>query len=169
MGTLGDPMRTRKLLAALLMGMAGMLFAPCTMLGQAPAAWFGTWKLDLAKSVYDPGPAPYKRAVSQIEPYEDGMKITYDLIADRGQTTHVEWVGKFDGQDYVVEGVDYVLTNAYSQIDANTYQVVVKVDGQITSVSHIALSPDGKTMTTETDGENQNGQELRTTTVYEKQ
>ena len=29
---------------------------------QVPSTWFGTWRLNVEKSTYDPGPAPYKRA-----------------------------------------------------------------------------------------------------------
>jgi hypothetical protein len=81
----------------------------------------------------------------------------------------VEWTGKFDGRDYAVEGVDYPLTNAYTQIDADTLKRVAKVDGQITSVSRITLSPDHRTMTTVTESSNTQGQPVTTTTVYEKQ
>lgn len=136
---------------------------------QAPSAWFGTWKLDVAKSIYNPGPAPYKRVTSHIEPYEGGIKASYDFVGWRGETTHVEWIGKFDGHDYAVEGVDYPLTNAYAQIDENTFKDVAKVDGQITSVSRITLSPDQKTMTMVTESSDAQGHPVTTTTVYEKQ
>src|SRR5438105_4352197 len=81
-------------------------------LGQAQAPWFGTWKLNLAKSVT--GSNRFKRVTSRIEPTEDGLIVIYDMVGLRGGITHMEWTGKFDGKDYPVEGVDYVLTNAYT-------------------------------------------------------
>jgi hypothetical protein len=81
----------------------------------------------------------------------------------------MEWTGKFDGQDYAVEGLDEPRTNAYTQIDENTFRDVAKVDGQITSVSRITLSPDHKIMTMVTESTNAQGQTVITTTVYEKQ
>jgi hypothetical protein len=143
--------------------------SPISLKAQAPTAWFGTWKLNVAKSTYNPGPAPYKRATSHIEPYEGGIKDSDDFVMWRGETVHVEWTGKFDGRDYAVEGVDYPLTNAYTQIDEDTLKRVAKVDGQITSVSRITLSTDHMTMTTVTESSDTQGQPVTTTTVYEKQ
>lgn len=153
--------------AAIIIGLLASISA-ISLKAQAPSAWFGTWKLDIAKSVY-PGAAPYKRVTSSIEPYEGGIKASYDFVGWRGETTHVEWTGKFDGRDYPVEGVDYPLTNAYMQIDESTFKDVAKVDGQITSVSRITVSPDHKTMTMVTESSNVQGQPVTTTTVYEKQ
>jgi hypothetical protein len=142
---------------------------PISVTAQAPTAWFGTWKLNVAKSIYNPGPAPYKRATSHIEPYEGAIRDSDDFVRWRGETVHVEWTGKFDGRDYAVGGVDYPLTNAYTQIDEDTLKIVAKVDGRITSVSRITLSPDHKTMTMVAESSNTQGQRVTTTTVYEKQ
>jgi len=138
-------------------------------MAQAPTSWFGTWKLNAAKSIYNPGPAPYKRSTSHIEPYEGGIKASYDFVGWRGEALHMEWIGKFDGRDYAVEGLDEPRTNAYTQIDENTFKDVAKVDGQITSVSRITLSPDHKIMTMVTESSNTQGQPVITTSVYEKQ
>ncbi len=143
--------------------------SPTSLKAQEPTPWFGIWKLNVPKSVYNPGPAPYKRATSRIEAYEGGIKDSDDFVRWRGETLHVEWTGKFDGRDYAVEGVDYPLTNAYTRIDEDTLKVVAKVDGQITSVSRITLSSDHKTMTMVTESSNAQGQPVTTTTVYEKQ
>src|SRR5207244_2654031 len=95
---------------------------------QAQAPWFGTWSLNFAKSTGSSDPR-YKKVTSRIEPWKDGLKVTYDAIGTRGGITHMEWAGSFDGKDYPVQGVDYVLTNAYSRVDDHTYEIVVKVDG----------------------------------------
>src|SRR5438105_2192170 len=87
--------------------------------------WFGTWKLNFEKSTQDRN-ARFKRATSKIEPLEDGLRVTYDLVGIRGGVTHLEWTGKFDGKDYPVEGVDYVLTNAYRRLDDRSYEIVSK-------------------------------------------
>lgn len=135
---------------------------------QAPPAWFGTWKLNVAKSVYNPGPPPYKRATYTIEPSQDGVKVTYDLIHPRGGVTHLEWSGRFDGKDYAVQGLDQYVTYAYRPVGDGVYEVVVKIDDRVTGLSTISLSPDAKTMTTTTRGKGARGQDVSTTTVYEK-
>jgi hypothetical protein len=130
--------------------------------------WFGTWKLNFEKSTVDRD-VRYKRAVTKIEPWEDGLKVSYDLIGVRGGVTHMEWIGKFDGKDYPVQGVDYVLTNAYSRIDEHSYQILTKIDRQVSSTAKVVISPDGKTLTTVTTGKNAQGAAVQTTTIYERQ
>ena len=78
----------------------------------------------------------------------------------RGGITHLEWTGKFDGTDYPVQGVEVVVTNVYRRVDDRTYEVVQKVDGEVSVTARMAVSPDGKTLTTVTSV--QNGQ---TTTI----
>ncbi|HLQ76065.1 MAG TPA: hypothetical protein VK210_01855 [Terriglobia bacterium] len=130
---------------------------------------FGTWKLNIAKSVYNPGPPPYKRTTCRIEPTPDGLKVIYDMVGIRGGVTHIEWTGKFDGRDYPVEGLDYVLTNAYTRIDDRTYDVMVKLDGSKAATARISISPDGRTLTTVTTARNAEGRNVNTTTVYDRQ
>ena len=125
--------------------------------------------MNLARSVYDPGPPPYKRSTCRIEPAQDGLKVIYDMIGVRGGVTHIEWAGKFDGRDYPIEGVDYVLTNAYTRVDDRTYDVVVKVDGSKAATAGISISPDGRTLTTVTTARNAQGRNTNTTTVYDRQ
>ncbi len=127
------------------------------MMAPAQAPWFGAWKLATNSD-------RYKRVTSKIEPWGDGLKVTYDMVGTRGGVTHMEWTGKFDGRDYTVQGVDYVLTNAYSLIDDHSYKIVVKVDGAAVATATIEISPDGKKLTTVTTEKNTNS-----TTVYEKQ
>src|SRR5262245_16893408 len=130
--------------------------------GQTQAPWFGTWQLQNPDS-------RYKRVTSRIEPSaNDGLTVIYDMVGARGGVTHMEWTGKFDGKDYPVQGVDYVLTNAYMRIDDDGYQIVVKVDGAVVATAKVVVSPDGKTLTTVTTEKNAQGKDVSSTTVYER-
>jgi hypothetical protein len=121
------------------------------------APWLGTWKLSKPD-------ARYKRVITRIEPWEDGIRVTYDMVGTRGGVTHMEWTGKFDGKDYPVEGVDYVLTNAYKLINDHSYEIVIKVEGSVAATAKVEVSPDGKTLTTVT------SQKSGTSTaIYDKQ
>jgi hypothetical protein len=143
---------------------------------QGLEAWFGTWTLNLAKSVYVPGPPPYTRASYTIAPWNDGspgaesrgLKVTYDMVHPRGGTTHLEWIGKFDGNPYQLQGVDEYVTYAYRRIDDRIYEVTVRIDDRRAATSTVTLSPDGKTMTTTTSGRDAAGRAVTTTTVYER-
>jgi hypothetical protein len=135
---------------------------------QVPPALLGEWRLSVEKSVYVPGPAPYRRGTMVVEMLGDQVRFSYDLVRPRGGTQHMEWTGRFDGSDYMVQGVDDYVTYAYTMVDANTYEVVTKLEGETAAVSRVTISPDGRTVTTTTGGKNPRGEEITNTTVYEK-
>ena len=134
----------------------------------SPASWSGVWRLDVRQSSVDRD-LPYKRGTCKIEPWEDGLKVTYDFVGTRGGVTHMEWIGKFDGRDYRVQGVDYILTNAYALVNDRSYEIAVKVDGALSATTRVTISPDGKTLTAVTTQKNARGDTVQTTMVYEKQ
>ena len=135
---------------------------------QADDRWLGTWFLNLAKSVYVPGPAPYKRGTWTIERAGEALKMTYDLVAVRGGVTHMEWSGRLDGAAYRLQGPDVVVTYAYTQMDALTLDLVVTIDG-IPSVSgRVVRSVDGRSITATTSSRNARGEAVTTKSVYEK-
>jgi hypothetical protein len=134
---------------------------------QAP--WFGTWRLNPARSTKRPEASPYKRVTTRIEPSGDGLKVTYDMVGTRGGVTHMEWAGRFDGRDYAVQGADYVLTNAYRRIDDQRYEIAIKVDGAAAATAVATVSADGRTLTVETTERGAKGAVITTTAVYERQ
>jgi len=145
-----------------------IFFGLLIVAGDARAPWFGTWKLNPAKSITN-SDARFKRLTLKIEPWEDGLRVVYDMVGTRGGVTHMEWTGKFDAKDYPVQGVDYVLTNAYTVLNDHSYQILLKVDGAVAATATVVISPDGKTLTTTTTEKNARGQSVMTTTVYEKE
>lgn len=130
--------------------------------------WFGTWRLNLDKSVYQPGPAPYKRATMNVERVDGKVRFSYDFVHPRGGVQHLEWTGSFDGEDYIVQGADEYITYAYKPIGDRVYEIVAKMDGQVAAVARVTLSSDGRTLTTVTRRKNSIGQDVTTTTVHEK-
>jgi hypothetical protein len=125
-----------------------------------PDAWFGSWALNVARSTYASGDAPYKRAAYRIERAGDGFRVIYDMVHPRGGTTHLEWAGRMDGRDYPLQGVDQAITYAYTPAGRDAWDIVVKIDGRVAARSRVTLSVDGRTMTTTTAGN---------VTIYEKQ
>ena len=136
--------------------------------GQERQPWFGTWSLDLSQPAQNSQPPRYKRVTSRIEPWADGLKVTYDMVGIRGGVTHWEWIGKFDGKDYLIQGVDTVLTNAYTRIDGNNYEIVVKLDGAVVATSRVGVSPDGNTLRVATNERIAGGQTVKTSAVYKR-
>jgi hypothetical protein len=144
-----------------------ILFLSAISVGQNQDSWFGTWRLNPAKSTGLTN-SPYKRVTQKIGSWEDGFRVIFDMVGVRGGVAHVEWNGRFDGKDYPVQGIDYVMTNAYSRIDDRNYSIVTKHEGQTTSTVKVTVSSDGRTLTAVTTGKNPQGESMSTTAVYDR-
>ena len=134
---------------------------------QDPAV--GTWKLNLAKSKYSPGPAP-KANTMKIEPYgKGGQMVTTDGANAQGAPTHLEWSGEFDGKDYPLKGSQAADTASAKRIDPNTVEFRGKKGAKVTVTTRGTVSKDGKTTTATTTGRNAKGQRIKNVEVYDKQ
>jgi hypothetical protein len=152
--------------------MATLLVASL-VITQPTDPWLGTWKLNVTKSKFNPGPPP-KSNTLRIEPVAGGsQKHTFDGVNAEGQTTHSEWVVKFDGTDVAVQAVapptKTVTTNAFRRLDDRSFEAIAKRDGKRTVTSRVVISRDGKTMTQTTTGTNAQAQTVNNTTIWEKQ
>jgi len=144
--------------------------ALCFVVGVALAAdvSLGTWKVNVAKSKYSPGPAPKAQTV-KYEATGDNMKITVDGTDAAGKPIHNEWTGKFDGKDYAVKGDPDTDMRAYRRMDDYTMEIVAKKAGRVTTTTKSVYSKDGKTRTSTATGTDPRGQKVDNTIVYEKQ
>jgi hypothetical protein len=156
----------RVLVAALSIG---LLAWPRAVTAELDAPWFGTWRLDAENSTVRPGPSEYARTTLHIEPWAEGLKVSYDMVGTRGGRTHIEWTGALDDADYPVQGVDSVMTNAYRRVDEQTYAITVKVDGRPVATTRVAVSGDGRTLTAVTSERDAAGRTLTATAVYDRQ
>ena len=136
---------------------------------QAPSTkdqpWFGWWQQVPPDSPWF-NPWPYQNVTLRIEPWNDGLRVVYDMVRRRGGITHMEWIGRFDGRDYPVQGVDYVLSNAYRRLSDRSYEIVVRVDGREVAVATAVVSADGSTLTVDTNERDARGQTRHTRAVY---
>ncbi len=135
---------------------------------QAADNWMGTWKLNLAKSTYSPGPAP-KANTARYEASEGGMKAVTDGVSADGKPTHTEFTAKYDGKDYSYTGNPNVETISVRRIDDDTYEATLKSKGKVTMTSRNAISKDGKTRTQTQTGTDAKGGAVRNTVVYDRQ
>src|SRR5688572_28801947 len=135
----------------------------------APAApWFGTWQLVQTPPASRFDTPAYKKTTLRIEPWEDGLRVVYDMVRTRGGITHVEWQGRFDGRDYPVQGMDYFLTNAYRPLDDRSYEIIIKVDGRVAANAIAVVSPDGKVLTVTTIEKDASGRTVKTNAEYRR-
>jgi hypothetical protein len=127
------------------------LFLLCTFVSAALAAdlpYAGKWKVNLAKSDFGQ------------------TTVTYEsLPGGEWQTTAFGVTYKFrmDVKDYpdTMGG-----TNSWKVVDANTWEMVAKVNGKVTSTDTLKLSADGKTLTDTGKQMKPDGGTLDGTTVY---
>lgn len=128
----------------------------------------GTWRLNVAKSKYTPGPAP-KRVTLTIEGLPEGRKVTSDGIGANGNPTHTEYTANFDGKDSPIKGDPDLETVALTRVDAYSYERIGKKAGKVVQTLNIIVSKDGKTLTSTGKGTNAQGQAYNNVQVFEKQ
>ena len=140
----------------------------------APAAWaqdsdpgMGTWKLNLAKSKYKPGPPP-KSLVVKFEPAGKGVKTSSDFVNAEGQKTVAVYTAQYDGKDYPLTGSAIADTVALKKLDGGKIERVDKKGGKPVQTFVRSVSADGKTMTITHQGKNAKGEPFDNVLVLEK-
>ncbi len=145
------------------------LLTICVALGAAEDPLIGTWKLNVAKSKYSPGPPP-QRETLKFEPYGDnGIKVTAEITDAQGKTTVTEYSGSFDGKDVSVTGSEDADTASMKRIDAYTTERTYKKGGRVTNTARRVVSKDGKALTVTAKGTNAKGQSVNNVAVFDKQ
>jgi len=165
-------MRTR--LVVVCFGALAVL-ALLTVTAMAADMLVGTWKLNVAKSKYSPGPPPQSNTL-KVETIDGGIKLLGDGVDSQGKKTHNEYTARYDGKDYptkpMLDGklnptaADMV---SWKKIDDYTYEVTGKLKGKTLGVTRVVVSKDGKSLTATATGTNAQGQKVNSTTMFEKQ
>lgn len=159
--------------AARRIGYAGavVLMGCAVASAQAKDPLMGTWKLNRAKSIFSPGPAPVSRTM-KFEPAGDGVKHVTETFVNNGSGTdegvHVtQYTATFDGRDYTIQGsaLDRV---SLKRMNSRNVERSGKVAGEITETQTWSVSADGKVLTVTTNGSSDAG-EYRRVEVFEKQ
>ena len=128
----------------------------------------GTWKLNLAKSKFSPGPPPKSQTLT-FEGAGQDLKNTAETIDAQGQATKTVFMHIYDGKPHPTTGNVVFDATTYTQIDAyHVNWVRSKAEKAVQAGSNV-ISSDGKTFTVTTDGTGANGQPISSVAVYEKQ
>ena len=129
----------------------------------------GTWKLNVAKSKYDPGPAPQSQTL-MVEPVGKGEKLTSEVTTADGKKVTSTYTANYDGKDYPLVGstlgADKV---SLKRFDLRTTERTDKKDGKVIQAIRRVVSADGKTMTATAKGTNAEGKPMNNVAVFEKQ
>jgi hypothetical protein len=147
---------------------AGVLAVTMMATAQTKDPFVGTWRLNLVKSKYNPGPPPKSTTVT-YEAAGQGYKVSVKAEPASGPAQQWSYTSNLDGKDTPVTGnnpnADMI---AVKRIDANTLEAVNKKGGKVTTTQKNVVSADGKTRTVTTTGTDAQGQKVNNVTVFEK-
>ena len=130
----------------------------------------GTWKLDLSRSTFSPGPAPGSQTVTFLAT-ADGLAALLQGVGADGKAINPDVSNVaiiFDGKDHPTPMPGYEVS-AWQRVDANTYRVVRKKAGKIVLTSVNVVSKDGTTMTITTTGIGADGKPVNNVRVFVRQ
>lgn len=147
---------------ALVLVLGGMALAQSNPL-------IGTWKVNLAKSKYDPGPPPMSETWV-FEAWEtDGVKLTATGVQADGTRATAGFSGHYDGKDYKNTGNPDIDTAVLKRVNANTTTFTGKKSGKVVGTGKLVVSKNGKMMNVTGTFMNAKGQKVHNVTVFEKQ
>jgi hypothetical protein len=105
----------------------------------------GTWRLDVAKSKYSPGP-PLKSETRTYTRDEAGVQGRIDRQYADGRREVIDYRADFD-REVPVSGTKAYDAVRLKRIDAYTTEGVLSHAGRVFGVSRRVISTDGQTMT----------------------
>ena len=128
----------------------------------------GTWKLNVAKSTYRPGPAP-KGETRIYEAASEGIKVTVKTLEPDGRAVTIHVSANYDGKDYPVNGGGEISAIALKKVDEYKAESTL-MHGSIPVATAVReVSKDGKTMTIMYKGTDRHGQSVNNKAVYDRE
>jgi hypothetical protein len=145
---------------------AFILYTPLLAFAQTDAT-VGKWKVNLAKSKYDPGPPPKSETRTYEASGKNGIKGRFDRIDATGKMITITYDAQYDGNDYAYHGPDADMI-ALTRPQPNVIDATLKRNGKVVQTTHSVISPDGKTRTQTVTGTNAQGQKISNTVVFDR-
>ena len=129
----------------------------------------GSWKVDSAKSKYNPAGLAPKSVSVKSSAVGKGLNVVVDVVDNTGKPLHYEYTVTYDSRDVPVIGDPGRDTTAMKKIDDFTFEQTNKKGGKVTTVSRWVYAKDGKSRTQITTGVNPQGEKINNTVVWVKQ
>lgn len=127
----------------------------------------GTWKLNEAKSQIPAGAG--KNTMVVYSAAGDMIKVTTDGVDGKGNPSHSEWTGKFDGKPYPVTGNSGSDSRSVLAKGERTLELTNMNGGKTVSTGKVELAKDGKSRTLDIDGTSADGKKYKAKYAYDKQ
>jgi hypothetical protein len=134
------------------------------------AMWVGTWKLNLAKSTFRPGPPPRSFTMTGVAS-GPGVTVTGNAVTASGVATQYAFTVNFDGKFHPITGTSVADSAAVFTIDPYTFESASTKDGTLVQVSTFRFGMDGRSLTIATRGLSMSaaGQRVDNIFVFDKQ
>ena len=155
--------------AWVMLGALALTAVPAAVMAQMAEPIVGTWKLDVAKSTYKPGPAP-KSTTIVVEQAGKGIKVAVDAV--NADSSPLKWgfTTVRDGKtEAPVTGNPLFDTVTSTRDSANAGTNLYKKGGKLVMTSKVAVAADGKTMTVTSTGTDAKGQAVNNVAHYTRQ
>jgi hypothetical protein len=130
----------------------------------------GTWKLNVEKSKYNPGPAP-RSLTRTLEAQGENVKYSFEGVSAEGTGVAYSFTVAFDGKESPITGSMPGGADAISikRIDASTFEATLTKAGKVIGTAKSEISKNGKITTVTAQGTNAEGQATTSSAVYDKQ
>ena len=109
---------------------------------QSPDPAIGTWRLNVSKSRYEPGPAPKKETITFAQVGSD-TKVIITGIDGRANMIATEQSANCDGREYPIVGSPYYDTVVGTRVDARSAEALRKKAGKVVQTARRVISSDG--------------------------
>ena len=151
------------------MALLGLAAAGLPQLGFAQSSpLIGTWKLNLDKSKFSPGPPP-RSSTGTFTQDGQNIRATNQTIDAQGNPVTTVFMHIYDGQPHPTTGSPDVDASAYTRVDANTIIYTRLKAGKLIAIGTFVMSQDGKTLTFTLTGTDASGRLGTNVAVYDKQ
>ena len=132
--------------------------------------FLGTWRLNVKKSKFAPGP-PRKSETRIVVTGPSGMRVSVDRVNEDGSTQEFEYTTNLDGKSYPITGQGpYGADSISANLTApNTIQSTLTKNGKVVATATTTVSNGGRVLTITTKGTDAQGKHFTTVGVYDKQ
>lgn len=157
-----------RILAPALVCSAALAASSLLAAGGTSSPFDGSWKLNVAKSQFNPGPPP-REILRTYKVADDAIIMTINGTRGDGSTIAARARFKLNGADSHYSGTASMDTVSVTAVDARTWSATAKKQGKLLNQSIFAVSADGKTLTQTLQGRNSDGIAVDDVLVYERQ
>jgi hypothetical protein len=147
-----------------------MTLLPVMLMAQTNTT-VGTWKLNLAKSKFNPASSTPRSRTRTVEAQGDDVKVSYEGVAGDGSNVAYNFTMKYDGKYYPISGEGSTNgsdTISVKRINASTTLSISKRAAKVVQTTRTVVSKDGKITTLTSKGTNEKGQPTSSKSVYDK-